>query len=290
MATKATAAEELIRQGKPAEAMASLKEAIRQDPSDAAKRVFLFQLMCVMGEWDKALTQATVASDLNGINQMLATVGRTVIQCEAFRREVFAGNRSPLLLGEPLPWVGMLVQAAQLSGKGEHRAAGELRAQAFDLAEPSAGRITVHSGDQAETMEFAWAADADERLGPMIELMLEGKYYWVPMSHIASMDIDPPQDLRDAVWMPVSLRWVNGGDAMGLMPTRYPGSEHSPDDAIKLSRKTEFVELGESAFVVFGQRMWATDVGEFPLMQTRRIEFDHPQQGEATDHGRPDSE
>ncbi|MBX3322755.1 MAG: tetratricopeptide repeat protein [Phycisphaeraceae bacterium] len=288
MATKAIAAEELIRQGKPAEALDKLKDAIRQDPSDPAKRVFLFQLLCVLGDWDKALTQASVASDLDGLNQMLSTVGRSVIQCEAFRREVFAGNRSPLLLGEPAPWVGMMVQACGMTARGQHRAAGELRAQAFEDAPAVAGRITVHSGDQAETTEFAWAADADERLGPMIELMLEGKYYWVPMSHIASIDVEPPQDLRDAVWTPVSLRWVNGGDAMGLIPTRYPGSEIHDDYAIRMSRRTEFVDLGDEMFVVFGQRMWATDVGEFPIMQTRRIEFDHPQQGE--DHGRTDSE
>lgn len=275
MGIKATAAEELIRQGKPLEALASLKDAIRNDPSDAAKRVFLFQLLCVIGDWEKALTQASVASELNGINQMMATVGRSTIECEAFRRSVFAGERSPLLLGEPSAWVGMMVQACGMAGQGQFEAAASLRAQAFEQAEAVSGSITVASGDEVSTSAFEWIADADERLGPIVELIMEGKYYWVPMSHIRVIEFEAPEDLRDVVWTPATFRWVNGGDSMGLVPTRYPGSEGSADEAIRMSRKTEFVEVAAGAFVGLGQRMWATDSGEYPLMQTRKIEFVH---------------
>ena len=56
---------------------------------------------------------------------------------------------------------------------------------------------------------------------------------------------------------------------------RYPGSEASPDDGVRLSRRTEWREVdGGSAFLGLGQRMIATDAGEYPLLEVRSLEFD----------------
>jgi type VI secretion system protein ImpE len=77
--------------------------------------------------------------------------------------------------------------------------------------------------------------------------------------------------LRDLVWLPAEFTWVNGGEAVGLIPVRYPGSEASTDDALRLSRKTEWVPLGESGFAGRGQRMLATNAAEMPLLDVREI-------------------
>ena len=31
---------------------------------------------------------------------------------------------------------------------------------------------------------FAWMADADMRLGPVLEAVINGRYYWVPLVHL----------------------------------------------------------------------------------------------------------
>lgn len=285
MGAPAKTAEEFLRAGRIPEALEALREAIRSDPSDAGKRVFLFQLNCVLGEWDKALNQLNVAAGLDQDVQLMAQVGRAALQCEVFRRDVFEGRRSPLLLGRPEPWVGLMLQAVQLSGQGRHAQAAPLRAQAFEEAQPASGTICVADGEGVRCERFEWIADADERLGPMVEAIVEGKYYWIPFSHIRAIEIEPPTDLRDVVWAPVSFQWINGGEAVGLIPTRYPGSEQSQDGSILLARKTEFEPIGSDVFVGRGQRMWATDTGEYPLLQTRRIELDHPDASESEDHG-----
>ncbi|RMH10694.1 MAG: virulence protein SciE type [Planctomycetota bacterium] len=276
MSAAVKTAEDHLRAGRVDEALDALRDAIRSDPSDAGKRIFLFQLFCVLGQWDKALNQLNVAADLDSSVELMAKVGRSVLQCEAFRREVFAGRKSPLLLGEPEPWIGLMIQAVRLSGQGEHAKAADVRAEAFEAAEPIAGSITIADGEDLKSEAFAWIADADERLGPMIEAIIEGKYYWVPMSHIRSVLIEPPTDLRDLVWVPAQFTWVNGGEMVGLIPARYPGSEDSKDGTILLARKTEFVQVADDTYVGVGQRMWATDSGEFPILQTRQIELDQP--------------
>ena len=63
---------------------------------------------------------------------------------------------------------------------------------------------------------FAWIADADPRLGPVLEVFVNGNYMWVPFARVHAMQFDPPADLRDQVWMPARFTWSNGGEACRL--------------------------------------------------------------------------
>jgi type VI secretion system protein ImpE len=65
-----------------------------------------------------------------------------------------------------------------------------------------------------------------------------------------------------------------------MIPVRYPGSEKSPDGGIRLSRKTEWRDAGEGFFLGTGQRLFATDSGEFPLLETQTIVLEQPVQSE----------
>ena len=70
-----------------------------------------------------------------------------------------------------------------------------------------------------------------------------------------------------------SGKMTTGAKQIALLPTRYPGTESTDKDALRLSRMTEWRELGPETYVGVGQRMWATDVGEFALLDTREIVF-----------------
>jgi type VI secretion system protein ImpE len=256
---------ELVRGGRLADGLAALQSEIRQKPADQNLRLFLFQLDCVLGRLDKALTQLQVVAGLDAETMLLAQVFRQVIACELFRREVFAGKRTPLIFGEPQEWLGWLVQANGLTAEGRYAAAAELRARAFDAAPASPGTIDGHP--------FEWICDADSRLGPVLEAIIDGKYYWVPFCRMAKIQIGKPTDLRDAVWTPSQFHWTNGGDAAGFIPARYPGSEDSEDDALRLARKTVWTEHEGGCFVGLGQRMLSTDAGEYALLDSRAIEL-----------------
>ena len=114
--------EELVHAGKLEEALASLQEKVRNSPGDARLRVFLFQLLCVMGSWERALTQLQVLAEMDSGSMLLAQIFWPVLHCEALRLEVFSGSRTPVIFGEPEEWMGWLVQADQLLAKGESRA------------------------------------------------------------------------------------------------------------------------------------------------------------------------
>jgi type VI secretion system protein ImpE len=260
--------EEHLRSGNIEQAMTTLRDAIRANPADWKLRVFLFQLLCVDGAWEKALTQLNLVGDMGPDCMLLAQIFRPVLQCEALRAEVFAGKRSPLIFGEPQEWIGLLVHANSLFAAGNLQQARQTMDQALEAAPAVAGKINDH--------DFEWIADADSRLGPVLEAVVDGKYYWIPFNRIARVSISRPSDLRDLVWISANFTWANGGESPGMIPTRYMGSEKSADAALRLSRKTEWRDAGEGFFLGEGQRLFATDAGEYPLLETQSIVLNQP--------------
>lgn len=268
MADPRSEAEAALRGGDPRAALAKLTEAVRAKPADAHLRIFLAQLLCVLGQWERAHTQLNVVADLDKLAiPMRETVGHA-IRCELMRQQVFAGKRSPMVFGQPEEWLAQLIESLLQAGRGDAALAAELAARAFDAAPAVAGRL--------DGQPFEWVADADSRLGPVLEACVNGRYYWIPFANLSRVSFDAPQDLRDCVWMPAQLTFSNGGETVALVPTRYPGSEGSADGLICLARKTEWQAAGEDRWFGLGQRVLVTDSGETDLMAVRSLEFGAP--------------
>ena len=258
-------ARSLLRADGPRAALERLKQEVRKAPRDVKLRVFLFQLFCVFGEWDRALTQLAVTSELDAAAQPMAQAYRAAIRCEMLRERVFAGTRTPTVFGKPEQWVSLLVEANRVLASGKPAEAAQLRDAAFEAAPATPGSI--------DGKPFEWIADADQRLGPVLEAMIEGKYFWIPFANIARVDIEKPADLRDQVWLPAHFTWATKGESHGFIPTRYPGS--IADEDLALSRRTEWREDGDWALGL-GQRMLTTDSDEVAIMDVRRLEFAAP--------------
>lgn len=261
-----TPAEQALRAGDPQGALKLLQDQVRAKPSDPKLRIFLFQLLAVLGQWDRALNQLNVAGELDASTLVMVQTYRETIACERLRDEVFAGRKVPLLFGEPEPWVALLIEALLRDGRGEADAARQLRDQAFEQAPTSAGEL--HTGDA--THAFEWIADADMRLGPVVESIINGRYYWVPIHRLAEIRIEAPADLRDRVWTAAQLLFTNGGEAVAFIPTRYAGTDLT-DGQLALARRTDWVERQPGFHVGCGQRMFATDGGDYALMDLRCI-------------------
>lgn len=239
----------------------TLMAAIRSKPGDESKRLFLFQLALIDGDWKRAENQLEVVKELSAESQMLAALFKPMIHLEAFRAEVFAGRRSPVLLGEPPEWMAQMIQA--LSAPAE--SAQALRASALEAAEAFPGKLNG--------APFDWLMDADGRMGPVMEVFHERKYFWVPFEHLSGWSTEPPTEARDLVWQPIQLSLRNGGEIHGFTPVRYPGTETHEDPAVRLARKTLWE--GPNGSIGIGQRLWATESADFPTLEVRQVSFDH---------------
>jgi type VI secretion system protein ImpE len=162
--------------------------------------------------------------------------------------------------------MALLVEALRLSGEQKFEDAAKLREQALEAAPTTTGSIN----DQP----FEWISDADQRIGPMLEAIVNGRYYWIPFGRLAEVRIEKPADLRDIAWTPAYLTLANGGETVGLIPTRYPGSEKSSDPALVMARATDWTEVPGGTHVGLGQRLLATNEAEYALMDIRHIKLD----------------
>ncbi|RLA16845.1 MAG: virulence protein SciE type [Gammaproteobacteria bacterium] len=258
-------AETLLQQGELNAALAALTQQVKAKPADASQRVFLFQMLVVLGQWDRAQTQLELAGQLDVSVMAMVQTYRDVINCELHRQAVFAGKSKPLIFGEPEEWVALLVEAQQCFARGDYAAFKTLNAQAFEQAETRSGKINDEP--------FTWLADADQRMGPVFEFIFNEHYYWVPMSRVRSLRTDEPEDLRDLVWQPAEVTWTNGGKLIVMLPSRYPRTEGVSETDL-LARSTDWVAHAEDVFEGVGQRMLATDQQDYSFLQVRSIEFD----------------
>ena len=261
MAGPVSAAEEKLRAGDLPACLLELQADVRRNPAEPKPRIFLAQLLMVLGQWDRALTQLNVVGEMDAGAIPMTRAYSAAIQCERLRTSIFKGERSPLIFGDPEPWLALVVQGLAALAAGRSEQADAIRAEAFEAAPATAGSLNGTA--------FEWIADADSRLGPILEVLLNGAYYWVPFHRIAAIEFESPADLRDLVWLPAQFTWANGGQAVGFVPTRYVGTETAEDSALQLSRKTEW--LGSDSFVGRGQRVLATSADEVPLLEVREL-------------------
>ncbi len=255
--------EELLKSGDLAGALSELQNKVRANPADPKLRIFLFQLLCVLGDWKRAITQLKLSAEMDEAATMMAKTYREAIICEVYREKVFAGEKDPLIFGEPEEWLALLIEAQKLLAAGKPGEAADLRARAFDAAPASAGEVNG--------TPFQWIADADMRLGPVLEIIVNGRYFWLPFSSIGTLKMDDPSDLRDAVWTAATLSLRNGGEVAALIPTRYTGTTDGDDAAAKLARATTWADAGSDTFIGCGQRLLTTDQSDVALMDIRTL-------------------
>ncbi|HKW98164.1 MAG TPA: type VI secretion system accessory protein TagJ [Bryobacteraceae bacterium] len=230
-------AQELLQAGKLDEAVQALGAELRDNPTDARRRTFLFELLCFAGDYQRAEKQLDVLASDGQSAEMGAMLYRAALHAERIRQAIFEKRDYPST--GPAP---------------EAPAAGALN-----------GR------------PFTFFADADPRLGARLEVFAAGDYLWIPLEHISSIEIQAPKRLRDLLWSPAIVRTARAfkGKELGevLLPVISPLSWKHPDSQVRLGRSTEWQDDGTGAIVPAGQKMFAVDDDEIPILEIRHLEF-----------------
>lgn len=258
-------ADQLLRDGDLDGARAALVENVKARPADEQARMFLFQLLCVAGEWEKARGQLNALAKLSPEAQMLAMAYGQAIDAEAERANVFDGKAAPTQLVKSA-WADDLAQAIHHFANGELEAGDAARERAFDAAPDMPGELNG--------TRFDWIADADSRFGPTFEAIIAGRYGIVPFDVIERIESAGPKDLRDIVWYPVQIAFKSGQSVAAMLPARYPGSERSGEVNERLARATDWIDQpwGQAGS---GQHIWTlSNDEEHGLLSLRTLVFD----------------
>lgn len=231
-------AKELFQAGKLKEAVQALSAELRDNPTDARRRTFLFELLCFSGDFDRAEKHLGILSEAGPSSEMGALLYRGVMAAERARQETFAKREYTMMPpADPTPFTGTL------NGK-----------------------------------PFLSLSDADPRIGPRLETFSAGTYLWLPLAHIASIRIDPPRRLRDLLWLPAKVLTGPAfkGTELGeiLIPVLSPLSWRHADDEVRLGRMTVWDEDEDGSEIPLGQKMLLVDGEEMPLLEVRSLTVD----------------
>jgi type VI secretion system protein ImpE len=258
-------ADQLLRAGDLDGARAALVEVVRKEPANEQARMFLFQLLALTGDWDKARKHLDILAQLSGEAQMLAAAYGQAIAAEAEREAVFAG-KARARQHVASDWAEGIAEALELLGKGETDAAAEARDAAFDAAPDTPGSL---DGER-----FDWLADADSRFGPCFEAIIGGRYGLQPFDQVEKISSEGPVDLRDLIWYPVQIAFKSGQSVAAFLPARYPGSQNGASTDETLARATSWHETAHGD-TGRGQHLWTLSSGEdHGLLSVRNVTFD----------------
>jgi type VI secretion system protein ImpE len=229
-------AEDLFREGKLEDAIRLLGSELRDDPSNAQKRTFLFELLCFSGEYDRAEKQLDLLGDLNKDAMLASLLYRGALNAERTRQDMFEkGTLTPPVLDPP-------------------KVSGTLNGKPFESicdADPRVGaRLEVIAGGDYLWIGFEHIAhlkiEAPKRLRDLL---------WAT----ARLQTGP------------SFKGQDLGDV--LLPALTPESVASDEPDIRLGRATEWVRDESGIEFPLGRKLLLVDGEEIPLLEVRTLEI-----------------
>ena len=88
-------AQELFRAGRLADALKALSTEVRDNPTDARRRTFLFELLCFAGEYERADKQLEVLGQAGPSSELGVLVYRSALYAERQRQDLFTRGEYP---------------------------------------------------------------------------------------------------------------------------------------------------------------------------------------------------
>jgi type VI secretion system protein ImpE len=227
---------QLFDAGKLTAAIEALGTELRDNPTDTQRRIFLFELLCFAGSYDRAEKQLDVLASGGPEAGMGTLLYRSALHAERVRTDMFRKQTFPL---DTAPTVTVT---------------GTLNGKPFSSLEDGdpriGGRIEIFAAGQYMWIPWHQVAsvkiEAPKRLRDLL---------WTPAILITG------EDFR--------------GQELGeiLLPSLAPLSFDSTDDDLRLGRAADWVDLPDGDFAPVGQKMLLIDGEQVPLLSIRELEI-----------------
>ncbi|MCR9293539.1 MAG: SciE type virulence protein [bacterium] len=256
----------LLNQGKLDEALSSAKEAVRDQPDNLAAREILIELMCLVGEFERADKQAEAILVQQPDLAVAVSLVRQLIRGELARRECWQQGRVPEFIGDVDEFSQLALKALVAYRSGN---ASEAAAFVDELDEK---RPAVGGAFQSQT--FDDFRDLDDLCLAHLEVVTStGKYFWVPFHRVEEMTFEPVSRPRDLFWRQCRLKVESGPDGVVYVPAIYAHTDLQLDSPQRLGHATEWIGDDTGPILGKGQRIFLLGENEFPIMELDHVTF-----------------
>jgi type VI secretion system protein ImpE len=227
--------QELFRAGRLNEAVTALSAEVRDHPTDARRRTFLFELLCFAGQYDRADKQLDVLAQGGHEAAMGTLLYRSALHAERVRQRMFTAGDYP-------------------SGPPPRPVSGTLNGTAFQSladADPRIGaRLEIFAAGQYTWIPLEQIASVRVQAPSRLRDLL-----WIPAAVRTSPD----------------FRGLELGEV--LVPALTPRSAEHEDDAVRLGRATAWQALDGGGEAPVGQKLLLVDGEEFPILEVRALDI-----------------
>lgn len=240
-------------------------DAVKSKPTDLETRGLLVELFCFAGEWERADKQLDTIGHQDPQSIVGLSLLRQLIRAEVSRAECFAKGRAPDVLFEPDGVIKLQLEALAASRAGDDASAAALLGQ----AEVERPRVS----GTCDGEPFGDFRDLDDYcLGVFEVLTSTGKYYWTPIEKVRSIVFEPTKRPRDILWRRATMDVIDGPQGEVYLPSVYPWTDGS-DDALRLSRATDWIGEERKPTRGVGQRMFLVGDEAKSIMQVHKLDF-----------------
>ena len=235
---------------------------LKQRPNDTAARTLLFQVLLFQGELEKA------GKHLEALTQLASDRGPALMQCmsllhsEMERLAVLSFSLLPSYLPETPGYFNRLYPCFQA---GEIREGRAINAEATTQVPRVRG--TVNGQD------FDGVRNADDLLARALGIFAHDGYVWVPFEAIREILMEPPANLLDLFWIPVSVTTWSGLSINGYLPVLYPFSWQHADPMVQMGRMTDWSSEPGGLVRGRGQQIFLFGERDLPLLEIRQVSF-----------------
>jgi type VI secretion system protein ImpE len=257
---------ELLDAGKLDASIEALTQEVKANPSDATRRIFLFELLCFAGQWDRAEKQIDVLGSESAQASLAVQVYKSNVAAEKLRLKLYREGLAPHFLNEPPAYVDLQVEGIRKLASGDAAGAKEILDRAEEERPSVAGKWNGNA--------FLDFRDYDDAIAGVLELIVKDKYVWLPFEQIRSITMRPPAKLRDLLWVPTRVEALDGTIGEVFVPAIYARSSESPNEKARLGRMTDWKPIGDELYAGVGQRLFLVDEADQPILEARTIEFE----------------
>ncbi len=264
---------EYYQAGRLREAIDAQVAEVKAKPTDQARRLFLFELLAFSGELDRATRQIDAVRYDEPDLALAGLAYRKLIDSETARRRCFEGGEPPEILGEMTESIRLRLAALAEIRSGRPSEALTLLNQAAEVTPEAKGTLNGRP--------FTTLRDADDLFGGVLEVMAQGKYFWVGLEQVVAMAMKPPRFPRDLLYIPARLDLESESGEV-FLPALYPRSHVHADDAIRLGRATDWETLADGPTLGVGARLFLVDDDATGLLEWRELLRDEPTEESAS--------
>lgn len=255
---------EAFNAGRLTDAVRLATDEVRNAPQDVTARYVLAEMLCFVGEFERADNQLDTAVTLDPSRALSIIQFRQLVRGEQARQDCFEAGRPPQFLVEPSPGIrdrlGTIVQMR----------AGDVSAARAALERAEGQRRSM--AGVCNGKPFDDLRDADDTVADVLEVLTgDGRYFWVPFEIVRSIDFEKPERARDLLFRQADLQTSADLNGPVFIPALYAGTHRDSRDEMRLGRGTDWI--GEGPVRGVGQRVFIAGEDDPAILQVESIEI-----------------